>query len=517
MSKLGLSESVTLQSAVETTMGTQPTTGWRQHQPNAGGIAAFLGKRKKVARSPLSKNRMQEKGDIVDLDAMPVITHDTNMDVTEAFAEGTFLSKSKHTGGTGVARWMVTIDGAGAVALTAVTGTAYTVASGGALTQNTLVYGRGFTNSANNGLHVVGASATGTSIIASGLVAEASPPATATLEVAGWRGAAGDIQMDGSGNITSTIADFTGMGLSAGMWIGVGGDSSNATLNFATAGYRGTARIKTVAAHLLTLENQSWTIGSADTGVGKTIDLYWCRWLRNVAIDNADYLDPNSGNATYSLEEAIPGIGAAGATSYVYANGQCVKAMKITAGAQTLAETQLSFVGKTVGDPTTVRGTGASAGTAPLMQAGFNTVDQFVRPPAVYDPNSSFAVVAQDIETWAWTLDNNTSGQKQQGTLGPKRFIPGKCIVGVDLTMFYVQPDFVTATSANNTLTFNVGLRNGDGAIIIDVPSFMPEVDDIKTAANGPITIHGKADGFRDSTYGYVSSMMIFPYLPTYP
>lgn len=517
MSKLAQSESVELQSAVETTFGTQPTTGWRQHLPGAGGIAAMVAKYKTVAINPLSSLRQQYKGDHVDVDATPDITHHVCMDVINAFAEGAWLSKTKHTGGTGVARWMVNPDGAGSVAVTAVTATAYTVASGGALAQQTLVYGRGFGVAGNNGLHVVGAAATGTSLIAAGLAVEASPPATATVEVAGWRGASGDIQMDGSGNITSTTADFTTMGLKAGMWIGVGGDPTNATLNFATAGYRGTARIKAIAAHALTLENQSWTIGAADTGVGKTIDLYWGRWLRVVSTLDADYLDPNVGNATYWLEETIPGVGSAGATAYVYAKSCAVKQLKLTAGAQQLAELSLSFIGTGITDPNTVRDTGPSTATAPLMTAGFNTVDQFVRPPAIYDPSNAFAAVCQDVESWTLTIDNGTSGQKQQGTLGPKRFIPGKFMLGLDLNVFYVQTDFVTAVTSNKTLTWNVGMRNGDGAILFDVPSFMPSVDDVKTAANGPVTISGKASGFVDSTYGYTASMMIFPYLPTYP
>lgn len=517
MSKPVLSESVTLQSAVETTFGTQPTTGWRQHTPEGGQIASFLGKRKKVALQPLSKNRQLLKGDVVDLDAAPKITQPLSMDFVAAFAEGAFLAKTKHTGGTGVARWMVSPDGAGSVALTAVTGSAYTVASGGALTQNTLVYARGFNNAANNGLRVVGAASTGTSIIVNSSVAEGSPPANATLEVAGWRGASGDIQMDGSGNITSTLADFTGMGLVAGMRIGVGGDSSNATLNFATSGYRGTATIKTVAAHQLTLQNQSWTVGAADTGAGKTIDLYWGRWLRDVAIDNADYLDPNSGNASYTLEESLPGAGTAGATVYKYAEGQVIDQLEVNAPGTALTECTLTFVGKTVTDPTVSRATGASTGTAPLMMAGFNTADQFVLPPTVYDPNNSYAVVAQDISTWKLTLMQHITGQRQQGMLGPKRMIPGKFQVGVDLEMYYLQTDFETAVSANSTLTFAVGLRNGDGALFFTVPSFMASEDDVKVPANGVVTISGKADAFQDATLGYTMSMMIFPYLPTYP
>lgn len=509
MSILVKSEAVTLLSATESTLGTQPTSGWRQHQPNAGGLTDMRRKIKKVARAPLSKNRQNEKGDVVDEDSTPKLVHDFTKDLVDDFCEGIFLAKTKHTGGTGVAIWQNVPVAPGAVVVSAVTGTAYTVASGGALTQNTLVFGRGFGIPGNNGLHAVGAASTGTSIVAAGTTAEASPPITAQLEVAGWRGASGDIGLDVNGNLTSTAADFTTMGLVVGMWLWVGGDPANATLNFATAAYRGFAKIVTIAAHLLTLERRSWTVGAADTGAAKTIDLYWGRFLRNVAIDNADYLEPS-----YQLELSLPGAATAGATAYKYMQGAYVGMFEVNAPLASLITGTVSFVGARGTDPGTSRATGASTANAPLQQQGVNTTSQLLRAPAIHDPGNANAVIAGAVSSWKLTLNNNVTPQKQQGTLGAATMVAGKCVVGLDLEVFYVQTDVEVAIGDNRTLNFDVGLRNSDGGVLFDIPSFMLDEGDLKFPANGPVTLSPKAEAFRDTTYSVTLGMMVFPYLP---
>jgi hypothetical protein len=112
---------------------------------------------------------------------------DLTKDVLDRDIEDVFKAAEKFSGNTGVGRFFPT----------AVTATGYTVPSGGALTTNHLVFARGFTNAANNGLKVTTASIAA-EIKAAGLVVEAAPPANVTVELAGWRGAVGDITLDGT-------------------------------------------------------------------------------------------------------------------------------------------------------------------------------------------------------------------------------------------------------------------------------------------------------------------------------
>ncbi len=500
MSNLVKAESVTLLSALESTLGVQPTTGWHQLEPNPDGLQDFYPQIKKVAASPLSKNRQNVKGDVVDLDCTPKVVHDLTKDLLDTYCEGAFLAKTNHTGGTGLAYFTPT----------AVSATVYTVAALGALPAGTLIFARGFKIAGNNGLKVVGASSTGTTIPAAGLAIEAVSGYLATVEVAGWRGTATDIGLDVNGNLTSTAADFTTMGLLPGMAIKVGGGVGTA-FGFANAAYTGVAIIVSITAHLLTLTHRSWTVGAADPGTGKTIDLYWGRYLVNVAYDDARYLE-----SSYQLELSLPGADTAGATDYKYASGCLVNMLEINAPLTALAVATITFCSVTMTDPSTSRATGASTASLPLPTGRLNTVNQeALRPPRIYDTTNSDAIVSQDVSSWKLTLNNNITPQKQQGVFGAQRMIVGKCVVGVDMEVFYVQPDVEKAIRDNRTLRFDVLLNNGDGGVFFDVPALTFSGGAPKFPANGPVTISPTADAFRDTTFNYTLGMTIFPYLPT--
>jgi hypothetical protein len=63
------SEFLTVNIAPETTFGTQAAAAWWQAEPDVGGITDFYAQLKNVAREPVSKNMMEEIGEVVGLDA----------------------------------------------------------------------------------------------------------------------------------------------------------------------------------------------------------------------------------------------------------------------------------------------------------------------------------------------------------------------------------------------------------------------------------------------------------------
>lgn len=507
MSSLVRAESVTLLSAIESVLGTQPTTGWRQHQPNPDGITDFYPKIKKVARAPLSKNRQNEKGDVIDLDAEPKIGHDLNKDLLDYFGPGIFLALEKYSGGTASGCFAVTpAVRAGAIALSAVAAGAYTVASAGALQQGTLMQARGFTNALNNGTQLVAAASTATSIKVTAAVLEALPPANATLEVCGFQGTAADITQTTTG-LASTVANFTTMGLNVGQWIWIGGGTAAApgALGFAT-GYRGLARITAIAATALTLDRTTTAL-SADPGAGKTIQLFFGSFLRDVAIDSADYIEQS-----YQLELSLPGAAAAAATDYVYATGQLIDTMEINSPITNKVDATLLFNGMNVIDPSTSRATGATSAPAPLATSALNNVTELPRI-RLYDPMNAI-VISQDIMSWKLTLQNNVTPQKQQGTLGAARLIVGKCIVAVAMELFLIVDDTIKAIRDNRSLQFDVTLRNNDAACLWDVPGGMLDAGAEKFPANGPVTIAPTLLAFRDPTMNYTLGCSRFPFMP---
>lgn len=165
-------------------------------------------------------------------------------------------------------------DGTADSVITGITtlNTVATVTNGPAFVANHLVRFTGMGVANNNGnFKCTSGSATVPRFLGSGITDEAAPPAAARMKVIGFEGDAGDITAAANG-LASTVLDFTTIPeIVAGKWIKV--DSTTAGYGFATAGCNGFARITSVAAHLITLDNlpSGWGV---DAGVGKTIRVY---------------------------------------------------------------------------------------------------------------------------------------------------------------------------------------------------------------------------------------------------
>lgn len=478
-------------------LGVAPTTGWYPLQPDQDQIGNFYRNIRTVAASPISPERQMQKPAIVGATAEPTITQDLTSDLVNFLGEGMFLSKAAHSGGTGASYFIPT----------ARTTTDYTVAAGGALAAGTLVLARGWANSANNGLFVVGASSTGTAVKVSGGVAETPSGYLATLEVAGVRGASGDIQIDGSGNLTSAVLDFTTLGLTPGQTIFVGGDAGSA-FAFATAAYRGPAEVVTVAANLITLKRRAWTVGSADNGSGKTIDIFFTRLYRNVSTANATFYQEQP----LHLELTLSGIGGGGANEYIYGQGMYIKNWKLTAALGQLVKCELGFTGIDVTDPSTSRVTGPSTAPAPLAVDRYTTASG-ARYIQVVNAATD-ASVCSDVQSWTLTVDNGVTPQEQQGTLGPKRLIVGKLAVALDAEVVVTQDDAIKACTANTTLAFGCLLANTGGGVFVSVPAMVFTGAIPKFPANGVVTISPKGGAFVEPTLRDSVRMSYFAYLP---
>jgi hypothetical protein len=492
-----LTEGTNLAVVEETTLGasTPPTTGWFNLQPNSYGD--FGSSIKKVPRSPISKNRQLQKGMLVDLDSAMPFESDVTKDVIDVFLEGIFMSTAKHSGGTGVALFRPT----------AVTATGYTVAASGALANNVLVFARGFCTAANNGLKLLAGTSTGTEIKTTGLVAEASPPSNATVEVAGYQGATGDITMDGSGNLTSTTLNFTTLGLNVGQWIWLGGDTATAALSFANSAYRGFARIKTIAANLLTLERRSWTVGALDNGATKTIHIYFSRWCRNVAIDHADFKTPS-----YAFEVTYPNLGAGPVAEYEYPLGNRIDETVFNLPLASKATVNFGMIGTNTADPKTARETGPSTALNPVTNLGVSTATDIMR---LRMSNVDETGISTDFTSLKITLKNNCEPEKQLGTLGAVLINVGKFEVMVEADVIFTSDQVIKGIRDNRTCALDVAMRNADFGALLDVTSMTLDEGDRKFETNKSVGISAKTTGFQDAILGYTASLSVFPYLPS--
>ena len=500
MSLLVKSAFVGLQSAPETTLGVLATANWRREQPNGGGLTDFFADLKKVARSPISVALQKEKSAVVGLGTAPKITFDLTKEHVEHFMEGTFRAATKYPGGTGTGRFTPS----------AVTATGYTVTAGGGLPNGVIVWVRGWANPANNGLKVLAGTSTNLEIKTTGLVVEGAPPvgSVPTIEVVGYQGAATDIAVNASGQLTSAANVFTTIGLNVGAWIWVGGGTAAApgALGFTVAPQnRGFARITSIAAGVLGVDrkNQVW---GTDPGTGKTIQIFFGPWLRNVYGDSVDYKEQG-----YSLEISFPGAAAAGATSYGYALGSCVNTFEVNAPSEEKVIGAISFVGTDFTDPTTVRATGANASPTPIQTSAFTTASEVRR---LRVSNTDETGISTDILDWKLTINNNVKATPKQGKLGAAFVIFGNFEAMLDVTCIFTQDDVIKAIRDNRTCAFDVALASSDGVVLYDVPSVTLDDGAPDIQLNEAVTLPVTVDGFRDPTYNFSCGMTLFPYLP---
>ena len=225
-------------------------------------IGSFASTLDKVARTPISLDRQSRKGSVTNVTAAPAFTIDNTLDFMYLFAPIMHFTKWKGDAATRK--------------VSAVTASAYTVATGAVLTENTLVVARGFGKQANNGLKAVSSGATATSVPVTGLEVE-TPSPLHSLHIAGHRGVAADIGMNSEGDLTSTALDFTTLGLNVGQYVYV--------TELTTEGY---ARVTGIAANVLQLDNHRDT-PVVDSGAGKTVDILFSAWCRNVPVNHADF------------------------------------------------------------------------------------------------------------------------------------------------------------------------------------------------------------------------------------
>lgn len=482
--------------AYETTQGVvDGSTTWFLLEPNE--ISGMGATTTKVAREPISKNRQRRKGAIVDIDSAPQLDMDVTMEHVNLFIEGFLFSIAKGAANGAYVRPTATTTGA------------YTTAAmAAAIPSGRLVYARGFANTANNGLkHVTtGGTTTSTPITGGGLVVEAPTTAqNATLEVCGVRGATGDITINAGGNLTSTALDFTTLGLTVGQWIFIGGDTT--ITQFATLADRGYARVITIAANLLTLDKRS-NVFVADAGTGKTIDIYFGRFVRNVAVDHADYLTRyHQLEAAYNDLNSSPGV-----DEYEYAKANLLDELSFNLAVGELATMSVGMIGTDCAPPSTTRATNANTPLVPRRTAAFSPTSDIARLRMAAVDDSG---IATDFKTLAFTIRNNISPEKVLARLGAAYVNTGLFEIDIEATVIFTNSTVPTAVRDNRTIGFDMALRNGDGGFVLDMPEGTLSTADKEMPRNESINLQGTIMAHQSDTFGYSLGVSLFPFVPS--
>lgn len=487
------SSTIPWQHSVESALGVSSST-WKpiEPKPNTAKLKPNL---KTVARSVSTADRQQRPGTIIGVDATFEYESDAVLDSFTDMVQDAVCSIYK---------------GGAVLSPTAVTTSAFTVPSGGALAQNTLIVAKGFANAANNGLFVVGAASTGTSVTVTGTVAETTSTAqNATIEVCGWRGASADITLTVSGGVVtlgSTIADFTTMGITPGMGAWLGGAAANA---FATAADRGGFRFKTVAAHACVLDRTPGT-WATDAGTGKLIDIYFGRMVRPVSRLSADWLQ-----RSHSFEGTYPSLGGIGTDKYRYGRGMTLDQMTIDIVAKGAVALKYMFKGTDGNVPTLSRDSGAST---PL------TVTQDVMIASATDVMRLRLMDMSEVEYSidnAWftkatiTINNNVKPEEFIGSLAAGQISVGEFLATVQFTGLLTTDQVLIAARSQTAVGLDFLLRSADGAVYFDFPAGRLSVPDVDAPANELVKQSATYIASKElSTYPHAVAISILPYCP---
>lgn len=494
------SEGITIRMA-PATLGTVPTAEWQQLQIDKGSLQNWKRTLVTVERDIHDPYMVDRQGDVVGWTVQPQFAHDINKDLIGLVAEPAFRCVGQHPGGKDQRKYHVSavVDGDSS-------SDSFTVASNGALPDGVLVKGWGFAEDDNNALFVTSGTSTATAIkVATGsLVAEASPPSNAYVEVVGFECAEDDGEFDADGNFITTTLDLTTIDLKPGMRLVFGGEA--AVNRFATAANNCLAYVVSVAAHKITLEGHisdidtEWS-ATADDGADKKIQVFVLSLYKNYSILATEY----SEKLLYGeLEEPKAASGASAFTDCKYL---AVNTMTIAAQLRSKVTATLAFVGTDASTPVAAASRTGGAGTnpgdspakayAPLaadLADGHNDL-KLIR---LYESDSS--VLVGQVNAFTLTINNNVTAMECLGTPGAIGHIFGKHTRMVNVQAYYDDSDQTTAASENRKLTFDAFINNGQNALSFRMPQTAIRNDQKTYAANTFVTQTFDAPAFADDS-----------------
>lgn len=408
-------------------------------------------------------------------------------DLIEAALQGTWSSKPSIT--------VVTED----TEISDLTATTFTVASGGSsFLANNLILTTGFANSANNDIITVVSSSTSTTIVcpSSSFTAEGTVPVGASVRVVGHEGASGDIEAATSGGnaLTSTTLDFTTLGINVGEWIKIGGDSAGS--KFTTSANNSWALVSAVAANKLSLAvvPSGWT---ADTGTGKTIQLFYGDYVRN-----------GTTQRSFTIERQQQDLAS---PAYEYFTGSQIDTLSMTFKSASIITGSFGWLGL-AGSAGTTRASGATDTDAPqyaVLNASSNVGRLAIGGTLVAAP-SYLTEIGINVK-------NNLSRQTGISVLGATGISDYELEVSGNFNAYFGDLTYLSAVLDDSETSIMLRTGRADG----NRESLVVHVAKVKLTGSAPVSgknqdrmFNGTYAAKLDTTFGTISAGR-FWYLPT--
>lgn len=475
------------------------TPDWYGLEPNS--YSDFGGEITNIARMPIDPSRQRKKGTTTDLEASGGFNADFTQNNLTRLLQGFFFADAREKEST------TPLNGT-AIPLTALTTSAYQAASGmDQFLPGHLVKASNMNDAANDGLALV------LSVLATGitvdkvLVADASPAADSFVEACGFEFATGDLDIVASASsitLTSTVADFTTFGLNVGEWIFLGGD---ATINQFANNSPGYARIKSIAANVLELDDTTWTPVS-ETGTGLELQMFFGTVIRNEK--SSSLIVRRSYNVERQLGEDADGI------QSEYLEGAIANEFTLNIPQTDKLNADLTFVAM---DNTQRSGaTGIKSGNridAPAEDA-YNTSSDIFRlklnivDPVTLNPSALFGYVSEANVA----INNNVIPNKAIGTLGAFDATAGNFEVSGSITAYFSTVEAVAAVRNNNDVALNVIAAQLNQAMILDMPLLALGGGRVNVEKDAPITVPLDTNA-AECEAGYTLLSNFLPYVPS--
>jgi len=335
--------------------------------------------------------------------------------------------------------------------VTSIASNVITVVAGNVFNVDDLVYLEGFGDANDEVVFPAIITTNGTTITAaSGLVDNGAAPTTAKVINVGVQGAAGDIDSTlGPNTLTSTLLDFTTLGLLAGDWIKIGGALTANQLP--TPANNGWARVSAIATGVLSFDivPTGW---AADASTTENVWLFFGDRVRNGVTE-----------LHYSLEEAFNDHSP---ITYEYYNGQRVNTLSLNLASQSIVAASVGFMGFGA-SVTNTRIVGASTLPAPARSV-LNTSSNIGRIGRGVDGEITGPNFVLDA-----TIDitNNMRRRNAVGSIGATGIGAGEFTVTGTINTYFGNKDLLDDV-LNNTER-SLDLRFTDAAkktILIDLP-----------------------------------------------
>ncbi len=501
---------------------------WKLTEPNE--VANFGPTITTVARNPISRLRGARKGTITDLDAAVEFTADLTLDSYVDFIEGFMFSVGEN----------VDIRSIATAAINATSNYTVPAISAPALAKlqqssdlASLVFARGFSEDANNGLKQLGVGSTTTSIVVTDTLTDETVTADtqlATVEVAGlklldagtmvstWTWNAGTKQ--GTLTFTTGAIDPTSLGLAVGMFVHIGspdgaGGVANALNDSVDSDTFGYGRIVSFGdtPDTIVLDKVDSTLqNGATNGAGsEDLDILFGLYIRNVAVDDDAYQEK-----IFLFEGAWPNLfegDGGGDDGFEYLLNSYCNQFSWSLPLSDKSTATFAFV-STDAEPPVVnssRRDGAATPLDPVMTTALNTSSNITRL-RVTDVDETG--LTTDFKSTTITINNNVSPEKVLGVLGARYVNVGNLAVTIEGNILFTDPNVIARIRSNATVTMDFIVATDDGAIITDIPAMTLGGGNRELPVNETVQVALTGEAFLDPITGIVVSTTIFPIVP---